>query len=159
MNSKRRSALSRQALDALPPARRAAFLALEHSKGKSGTVPASLQAAIDQALRHIRLNPLDASLATNLAYAVYRHAERLQWLLHRFLNRPERLAPAHKDILLLAACELVFMDGIPPYASLNWAVNASKAAFGPALGALSNAVLRKVAALKEKARDYDFFAA
>ena len=140
----------------MPPARRAAFLALERSRGK-GELP--LQAALDLALREHRLGPKDAPLATNLAYETCRQQERLHWLLNRFLKRPERLAPAHKDILLLAACELVFMEGIPPYASLNWAVGAVKTAFGPALAGLSNAVLRKVAALEKSAKDYTFFAA
>ena len=139
----------------MPPARRAAFLALERSRGK-GEMP--LQAALDLTLREHRLSPKDAPLATNLAYETCRQQERLHWLLNRFLKRPERLAPAHKDILLLAACELVFMEGIPPYASLNWAVDAVKTAFGPALAGLSNAVLRKVAALEKSAKDYAFFA-
>ncbi len=156
MSFKPRSALPQQALKAMPPARRAAFLALEWTRGK-GDLP--LQVALDLILREQRLGPKDAPLATNLTYETCRHQERLHWLLGRFLKRPERLAPAHKDILLLAACELVFMEGIPPYASLNWAVEAAKTAFGPALGGLSNAVLRKVAALKSEARDYAFFAA
>ena len=156
MNFKPRSTLPQQALKVMPPARRAAFLALERSLGK-GDLP--LQAALDLILREQRLGPKDAPLATNLTYETCRHQERLHWLLGRFLKRPERLAPAHKDILLLAACELIFMEGIPPYASLNWAVEAVKTAFGPALGGLSNAVLRKVAALKNEARDYAFFAA
>lgn len=156
MSFKPRSALPQRALQAMPLSRRAAFLALERSRGK-GEMP--LQAALDLALREHRLGPKDAPLATNLAYETCRRQERLHWLLNRFLKRPERLAPAHKDILLLAACELVFMEGIPAYATLNWAVEAVKLAFGPALGGLSNAVLRKVMALEKSAKDYAFFAA
>ena len=156
MSFKPRSSLPQRALQAMPPARRVAFLALERSRGK-GDLP--LQAALDLALREHRLGPQDAPLATNLAYETCRQQERLHWLLNRFLKRPERLAPAHKDILLLAACELAGMEGIPPYASLNWAVDAVKMAFGPALGGLSNAVLRKVAGLEKNAKEYAFFAA
>lgn len=159
MNSKPRSALPLQALKTMPPARRVAYLTLEHSRSKAGTSSPSLQSALDQTLRTARLKPLDAALATNLAYETCRYKERLEWLLHKFLSRPERLVPAHKDILLLAACELVFMDAVPPYASINWAVNASKAAFGQTLGGLTNAVLRKVADLGPKTRDHAFFAA
>ena len=155
---KPRSALPERALQAMPPARRAAYLTLEQCRGKSGAAGAPLQACLDQVLRAARLGPLDAALATNLAYGLPRFKERLEWLLHRFLKRPERIIPAHKDILLLAAYELVFLDAVPPYASLNWAVDAAKAAFGPTLGALTNAVLRKVADLGEKARSYAFFA-
>ncbi len=152
------SALPERALKAMPPARRAAFLALEQRRGKGDAPGAPLQAALDQVLRAARLGPLDAALATNIAYGTLRCKERLEWLLHKFLTRPGRVIPAHKDILLLAAYELIFLDAVPAYASLTWAVDASKAAFGPTLGGLSNAVLRKVAALGEKARDYDFFA-
>lgn len=137
----------------MPPARRAAFLALEQRRGKG-----SLQAVLDRALRAARLGPLDAALATNIVYGSLRFKERLEWLLHKFLARPERIIPAHRDILLLAAYELIFLDAVPAYASLTWAVDASKAAFGPTLGGLSNAVLRKVAALSEKARSYAFLA-
>ena len=118
---KPRSALPERALQAMPPARRAAYLTLEQCRGKSGAAGAPLQACLDQVLRAARLGPLDAALATNLAYGLPRFKERLEWLLHRFLKRPERIIPAHKDILLLAAYELVFLDAVPPYASLNWA--------------------------------------
>ena len=92
MNFKSRSSLPQKALQVMPPARRAAFLALERSRGK-GELP--LQAALDLALREHRLGPKDAPLATNLAYETCRQQERLHWLLNRFLKRPERLAPAH----------------------------------------------------------------
>jgi 16S rRNA (cytosine967-C5)-methyltransferase len=143
----------------MPPARRAAFLALEQRRGKRVASALSLQAALDQVLRAMRLAPQDAALGTNMAYGALRFKERLEWLLNKFLSRPERLAPAHRDILLLATYELVFLDAVPPYASLNWAVEASKSAFGTSLGALSNAVLRKVAALAENARSRAFFTA
>lgn len=155
---KPRSALPERALKAMPPARRAAYFALEQSRSKNDAPGASLQAVLDQTLRAARLSPLDAALATNLAYGLPRFKERLDWLLNRFLKRPERIIPAHKDILRLAAYELIFLDAVPAYASLNWAVEVSKVAFGPTLGGLSNAVLRKVAALGERARDYAFFA-
>ncbi len=158
MHLKTRSALRGEALKALPPARRAAFLALEQNLDRPGAPGLSIQEALDRTLRAARFSPLDAALATNLAYGTLRCEERLDYLLNKFLKRPERLAPAHKDILRLAAFELLFLENIPAYASLNWAVEAAKIAFGPALGGLTNAVLRKVADLKDKARDYAFFA-
>lgn len=158
MPLKTRSALPREALETLPPARRAAFLALEQNLYRPGAPGLSIQEALDRTLRAARFSPLDAALATNLAYGTLRYEERLAFLLNKFLKRPERLAPTHKDILRLATFELLFLENIPAYASLNWAVEASKIAFGPALGGLTNAVLRKVAELKDKARDYAFFA-
>lgn len=147
---KSRSALPERALKTMPPARRVAYLTLEQCRARDDMPGVPLQAALDQALRAARLGPLDAALATNLAYGLPRFRERLEWLLNRFLKRPDRIIPAHKDILRLAAYELIFLDAVPAYASLNWAVETSKAAFGPTLGALTNAVLRKVAALGKK---------
>ncbi len=155
---KSRSALPERALKTMPPARRVAYLTLEQCRARDDMPGVPLQAALDQALRAARLGPLDAALATNLAYGLPRFRERLEWLLNRFLKRPDRIIPAHKDILRLAAYELIFLDAVPAYASLNWAVETSKAAFGPTLGALTNAVLRKVAALGEKTCDHAFFA-
>ncbi len=158
MPPKARSSLRGEALKTLPPARRAAFLTLEQTLDRPDAPGLSIQEALDRTLRAARFSPLDAALATNLAYGVLRYEERLDFLLNKFLNRPGRLAPAHKDILRLAAFELLFLENIPAYASLNWAVEAGKIAFGPALGGLTNAVLRKVAELKDNARDYAFFA-
>lgn len=156
--SKPRSTLPREALKALPPARRAAFAALERTLDRPGAPGLPIQSALDRALRAAHLGPLDAALATSLAYGVLRYEERLQGILYKFLKQPERLAPAHRDILLLAVFELVFLENIPAYASLNWAVEVSKTAFGPALGGLTNAVLRKVADLGGTALEHAFFA-
>ena len=158
MTARQHSSLAGRALRSLPPARRAAYLTLEqlHSQGASGP---SLQSILDNRLKNSRLKPQDAALASNLVYGTERFAIRLDWLLNRHLKRPGDLPPALRDMLRLAAYEIVFLDNVPAYASANWAVEAAKNAFGPRLGGLTNAVLRKLADLGDLPRQPVFFEA
>lgn len=144
MRPKPRSSLPKRALGGLPPARRAAYLSLERLQAQSGEGP-PLQAILDAVLKSSRLKPEDAALASNLAYGVTRWRIRLDRLLGLWLKRLGDLPPALRDILRLAAYEIVFLEHIPAYASVNWAVEAAKNAYGPRLGGTANAVLRKLA--------------
>jgi 16S rRNA (cytosine967-C5)-methyltransferase len=57
----------------------------------------------------------------------------------------------------MAGYELVFLDKIPTYATVNWAVEWIKKNLSTKLAGLGNAVLRRVAGLGEQARQPDFF--
>ncbi len=124
-----------------PPARAAALSCLEAVLRK-GT---DLQEALDAALRSRTLDPRDTALATELAYGVLRHKARLDWLLHRHLREPQKLPPAMLQTLETACYEILFLERVPVYASVDWAVEHCKQTFGQGRAKLANAVLRKIA--------------
>lgn len=116
-----------------------------------------LQPALDAAIRQGGLDARDAGLATQLVYGALRLKGRLDALLDRFLSDPGRIPAKLRDILELAAYELLFLDKVPGYASVDWAVSATRADCGQGLAGLANAVLRKVSQLGDAAHDPQFF--
>jgi len=111
-----------------------------------------LQAALDTALKADPLSDRDAGLVTELVYGYCRLKGRLDALLSRFLD-PARRLPAEAMLALgLAAHEIVHLDRVPAYASVNWAVDWAKGYTKAHLSGLFNAVLRRVADMAEDAR-------
>ncbi|GAB6126706.1 transcription antitermination factor NusB [Humidesulfovibrio idahonensis] len=111
-----------------------------------------LQAALDTALKADPLSDRDAGLVTELVYGYCRLKGRLDALLSRFLD-PARKLPAEAMLALgLAAHEIVHLDRVPVYASVNWAVDWAKTYTKAHLSGLFNAVLRRVADMAEDAR-------
>ncbi|MBU1002467.1 MAG: Fmu (Sun) domain-containing protein [Proteobacteria bacterium] len=141
---------------ALPPARRAALYALT-----SCLAGADIQAALDTALGPKQgLEPLsgrDTALATELAYGTLRLKLRLDWLLGRFLKRPEDLPIPMRMSLALAAYEIIQLDKVPSYASVDWCVEHVKTTINPGLAKVANAVLRKLTDLGEATADPEFY--
>lgn len=132
----------------LPPARAAALDCLTACliEGRD------LQAALDTALTASPLTDRDAGLVTELVYGYCRMKGRLDALLARFLD-PNRRLPAEASIALgLAAHEMVHLDRVPHYASVNWAVDWAKGYTRAHLSGLFNAVLRRVSDMAEDAR-------
>lgn len=109
-----------------------------------------LQEALDQRLTSPRTraafeaDPRERALATVLCYGTLRHLGRIQALLGRFLRKPGKLPPKGLRILQVASFELLFLQRIPSYATLDWAVRAMKQLAGTRLGGLATAVLRQV---------------
>lgn len=158
----------RSAAPALPPARRAALLALDRClRGQD------IQAALDAALGAVftptgvpgRQEPskaatadaLDAALATELAYGTLRRKPSLDFILATLLRDPQALPAAMHLVLAVAAYEILFLDRIPAYASTHWATEHVKTAINPRLGKVCNAVLRRVAELGPGGPDDAFF--
>ncbi|OIO03804.1 MAG: hypothetical protein AUJ49_03990 [Desulfovibrionaceae bacterium CG1_02_65_16] len=111
-----------------------------------------LQAALDAALRADPLSDRDTGLVTELVYGYCRMKGRLDALVSRFLD-PARALPEEAAIALgLAAHEIVHLDRVPAYASVNWAVDWAKGFTRAHLSGLFNAVLRRVADMAEEAR-------
>ncbi len=124
-----------------PPARAAALSCLNAVLRKG----IDLQEALDNVLRGNQLDPRDTALATELAYGVLRHKARLDWLLSRHLRDPGKLPPAMFTALETACYEILFLQRVPAYATVDWAVEHCKKAFGQGRSGLANAVLRKIA--------------
>ncbi len=132
----------------LPPARAAALDCLTACliEGRD------LQAALDTTLSSDPLSDRDAGLVTELVYGYCRLKGRLDALLSRFLDPSRRLPDEAMLTLGLAAHEIIHLDRVPAYASVNWAVDWAKGYTRAHLSGLFNAVLRRVADMAEAAR-------
>lgn len=96
-------------------------------------------------LKTYDLSPRD----TRLAHAVYSHTIRrwitLEYIVNTYLNQPLKdLEPKLQAVLLVGACQILYMDHIPDYAIVNESVSWAKKRIRPKAGAMVNAILRKV---------------
>lgn len=135
----------------LPPARALALECvndiLEHGH--------DLQSVLDSKLRSVRISMPDAALCTELVYGYVRLRDRIHALLSRFLKDSAKLPPKHRLALGLAAYEMLYLDRIPAYASVDWCVSYTKRQFSAGLGKLTNAVLRNLDRMGDAAHDMD----
>jgi 16S rRNA (cytosine967-C5)-methyltransferase len=116
-----------------------------------------VQAVLNSILARAVCDSADAALCAELCYGVLRMEIRLRWLLARFLKAPERLPPHMGHILLVAVYALLFLDGMPGYALVDWAVESVKRAHGQALARVANACLRAVCREGAALRDYAYY--
>ena len=96
------------------------------------------------------LEPRDRALAIAIDRAVVVRWALLQGLLERRLKAPwTKQHPELQAILLAGAAQLLLLSRLPDHAVLNEAVEAAKASSRPRAAGMVNAVLRKIAALRE----------
>ncbi|MBU1229103.1 MAG: antitermination protein NusB [Proteobacteria bacterium] len=133
---------------ALPPARAAALDCLSACLFEGRDI----QAALDTTLQAGPLSDRDAGLVTELVYGYCRLKGRTEAILGRFLDPKRRLPDEAALALGLAAYEIMHLDRVPAYASVNWAVDWAKAYTRAHLSGLFNAVLRRVSDLGDAAR-------
>lgn len=125
---------------ALPPARRVALAAVHACLSGQDA-----QASLDAALKSTKdISAKDAGLATELVYGTLRNKLRLDHILSRFLSNPQGIPPRVSNALAVAAYEILHLDRVPAYASVDWSVEFAKS-INPKFGKLVNAVLRRVA--------------
>jgi len=136
----------------IPPARSAALSAVSDCLRRD----MDLQAALDKAIIKRGLLPRDASMTSELCYGYIRLRARIDFVLDSFLKNPKGLPANIRLVLGLAAYEILHLDRVPGYASVDWAVEAAKRS-GKGLAGLVNAVLRKVSDLGERALEPGFF--
>lgn len=123
----------------IPASRRLALNALHFCLDQNHDV----QAAVDHALSE-SVNPQDNGLATELTYGYLRLRGRIDAILDTLLAKPGKTSAGLRRLLGLAAYEIIFLDGIPEYASLDWAVSLSRKRFGQMPAKMANAVLRSI---------------
>jgi 16S rRNA (cytosine967-C5)-methyltransferase len=127
----------------MPPARQAALEALHRTLPETGP-GRDVQAALDTVLAARSLDPRDRGLATELVYGCLRLRGRLEFILSRLLKNPDSVPFPVRRILVLAAYEILHLDKVPAYASVDWAVSAVRAVAGKGLAGMANAVLRRL---------------
>ena len=101
-----------------------------------------LSARLDEAA----LPPADGALLTRLVYGTLRWRGRIDWVLARLLRDPlDKLDPLVRNLLRVGGYELLFLDRVPSYATVNELVEMAKRRAGPGKARLVNAVLRRIA--------------
>jgi 16S rRNA (cytosine967-C5)-methyltransferase len=91
------------------------------------------------------LAPRDRALATRIAYGTVQRCATLDHVAERFVSRPlAGLEPAVLNGLRVGMFQLLFLDGVPPYAAVDETVELVKR-HSPGGARLLNAVLRRVA--------------
>ena len=116
-----------------------------------------VQAVLNRVLASAACDPADAALCSELCYGALRMEIRLRWLLARFLRMPERLPPRMRIVLLIAVYALVFLEGMPGYAVVDWAVGSVKRKHGQTLSRVANGCLRAVCREGSALRDYAYY--
>lgn len=88
----------------------------------------------------------DGALLTHLVYGALRWRGRIDWVLSSLLRKPlKELDPVIRNLLRLGGYELLFLDRIPAYATVNELVELARTRTGPGKSRLVNAVLRRIA--------------
>ncbi|MCL2123097.1 MAG: 16S rRNA methyltransferase [Desulfovibrionaceae bacterium] len=115
------------------------------------------QAVLNRILARAACDPADAALCTDIYYGALRMEIRLRWLLARFLKMPEKLPPRMRCVLLVAVYALVFLEGMPEHAVVDWAVESVKRKHGQTLARVANGCLRAVCREGAAPRDYGYY--
>lgn len=105
--------------------------------------------AIADFVRETKLTDIDRRFTTELVYGTIKAKLSLEWVLKRYLPRPDKLAPVVWTILQLGAYQLLYLQKVPPSAACNESVALAKKYAHAAAARLVNAVLRKTAAERE----------
>ena len=101
---------------------------------------------LDRYLRKSDLAPDDRHLVTEIVNGTVRMLKHLDWVLNLFLRKPiDKQNPWLRNILRISLYQMMFMEKIPDYASINSAVELTRNKVGPGLGAVVNGVLRNIA--------------
>ncbi len=101
-----------------------------------------LSARLDRAA----LPAADAALLTRTVYGTLRWRGRIDWVLGALLRKPLKdLDPLVRNLLRLGGYELLFLDRVPAYATVNEMVELARRRAGPGKARLVNAVLRRIA--------------
>lgn len=96
------------------------------------------------------MRALDAAFAHAIYHAAVQHWLTLAFLLNREIRQGfDVLEPRARAVLLAAGAQIVFLDRVPAHAAINHAVEWAKQVIRPGAGGLVNAVLRRIASIRE----------
>lgn len=99
------------------------------------------QEALASELAKTALPPMEKNLASELFYGVCRGNSRFEYILKKFLPKPDALPLPLRDILKIALYSLLCQDKIPQYAAIDCAVKSARENYS-GLAGLANAFLR-----------------
>lgn len=90
------------------------------------------------------LSPEDRNLATELVYGVLRWQDRLDDVINRCSDHPQRRIMSQiREILRLGMYQILLLDRIPDHAAVDQAVTQTQERFGSRAAAFVNAILRR----------------
>jgi 16S rRNA (cytosine967-C5)-methyltransferase len=100
---------------------------------------------LHRTLQHSALNRLDRALITGLVNGVLRYRLQLDFIIGQFYHHNfEKAAPVMKNILRLGVYQILFLNKVPDWASVNECVKLARKFKGERMSKLVNGVLRKV---------------
>ncbi|MHC4445406.1 MAG: transcription antitermination factor NusB [Planctomycetota bacterium] len=141
MNSKGRSAALSGKSSKPISARDAALLVLTDVQASRRTT----REAIDALLGEGRIGHKGLSMTMELVMGVLRHRMTLTSVLEPISGKGlKHVSPPLKHILMLAAYQIIWLDGIPDFAAVNEAVEQAKSAGSRRAGRFVNAILRNL---------------
>lgn len=107
--------------------------------------------ALEKALKNSPLSHQDKNLVTEIVNGSIRMLKHLDWVLNLFLRTHiNKQNPWLRNILRMSLYQILFMDKIPDYASVNNAVEISRRRCNYNLARVSNGVLRSILRSKGK---------
>ena len=122
-----------------PSARDAALWAL----GRFRANPARLEPYVKESFARFDLDGRDRALAMELAYGTVRNLIRIDYTLSRFIReKPGGIPDEMRDIMRIAAYQLMYLTRVPAHAAVDEAVGRAKRLKGPGMAGFVNAVLR-----------------
>ena len=99
--------------------------------------------ALDKRLRGADLSPEDKRLATNIFYTALENRMYIDYLLAQFIDHmPEE--KVIREILHIAAAQILYMDRVPDYAAVDQAVKEVRALNRPQYAPMVNGALRNL---------------
>lgn len=124
-------------------ARRVALEVLRRVEAEGAFVQLCLNHALEKTPR---LSRQDRALATELVYGVLRWRRRLDWALKAYCHRPlERVEPTLLRLLRLGAYQLLMLDRVPEWATVDEATETARIMRGRHAANFINGVLRSLA--------------
>lgn len=106
---------------------------------------AYLDKLLDYEFKHKELSELDKAFLNELVHGVIRWKNRLDWILNGFYHGTfSKVEINLKNVLRVAAYQILFLDKIPNHAAVNEAVEFVKRISGEKAANLVNAVLRNI---------------
>jgi len=130
--------LARRNTTSSPPPSRSAALAALYSILRHGV---AVQPALDKQLGAFCPDVRDKALATELTYGYLRHKGRIDFILHSFLAKPQKLPPLLCIAFGLASYEQLFLDRVPEFATRSWLLHFIRKSWGSGLIRLANAYM------------------
>ena len=101
------------------------------------------------------LEPREQALAREICYEVLKRKYLLDYYLRGFITKGfNKLETGLLTILRMGACEILFMDGVPDYASINEAVDLAKR-YAKGRAPFVNGVLRNLARNRDSLKEPD----